>query len=99
MCCAPLSTLKAHTHTHTGFTPRSSLHTYTHICMLQMLKETLPARTADDLHCKGQATRVKNISWGGNIPCGAVGKETDSWDDEQPSEPGWRREETLWDMK
>lgn len=69
--------------------------------MLQMLKETLPARTADgdDLHCKGQATRAKSISWEANNQCGSVGKETDSRDNNQPSKPVWRREEALWDMQ
>lgn len=97
--CVPLSTLNACTHT--GFIPGSSLHTNTHVCMLQMLKETLPVRTAAnaDLHCKEQFTRVKSNSWEANIPCGAEGQETGSKDDEQLSKTGWRRAETLWDMQ
>lgn len=74
---------------------------YANVYMLQMLKETLPARTADadDLYCKEQATKINSISEEANIPCGTVGKETESKDDEQPSKPDWRREETLWNMQ
>lgn len=75
MCPVPLSTLNAHTHrAHTWVSPA---HIHAHAYLLQMLKETLPARTADadDLHCKGQVTKEKSVSWEVNIPSGTVGKE------------------------
>lgn len=39
------------------------------------------------------------MSWEPELWCGTVGKETGSWGDKQPFNPGCRREEMLWDLQ